>query len=152
AQAGASQANASQASTGVADLAFKNGSIYTVDGARRWVQAIAIRGGRIVYVGTDKDLASHVGPDTHVVDLKGRMLIPGFQDAHVHPITSGIEAVSCNLNGLKTREQYVAKIKEYADAHPDAPWITGGGWWMSSFKGGLARREMIDAVVPDRPV
>jgi predicted amidohydrolase YtcJ len=77
------------------------------------------------------------------------MVIPGFQDAHIHPISAGIEAVSCNLNGLETPEQYVAKIKEYADAHPQEPWITGGGWLMSSFgPGGRARRELIDAVVP----
>jgi predicted amidohydrolase YtcJ len=143
------ESNATQA----ADLAFRNGAIYTVDGARSWAQAVAIRDGRIVFVGTDKDLAAHVGPDTRTVDLAGRMLIPGFQDAHVHPISGGMEAQACNLNGLTTPEQYVAKIKEYADANPDVPWITGGGWLMSAFgPGGRASRELIDAVVPDRPV
>ena len=136
-----------------AELAFKNGAIYTVDGPRRWADAVAIRGGHIVFVGTDLDLEKHIGPDTRVVDLKGRMLLPGFQDAHVHPISAGTEAVSCDLNGLETAEQYVAKIKEYADAHPEAEWITGGGWLMSAFgPGARARRELIDAVVPDRPV
>ena len=136
-----------------AELAFKNGAIYTVDGPRRWADAVAIRDGRIVFVGTDLDLEKHIGPDTRVVDLEGRMLLPGFQDAHVHPISAGIEAVSCDLNGLETVEQYVAKIKEYADAHPEAEWITGGGWLMSAFgPGARARRELIDAVVPDRPV
>jgi predicted amidohydrolase YtcJ len=137
----------------MADLALKNGAIYTVDDSRRWVDAVAIRDGRIVFVGTDQDLAAHVGPNTRVVDLQGRMVIPGFQDAHIHPISGGLEAQSCNLNGLQTAEQYVAKIKECADAHPDQPWITGGGWLMSAFgAGGRARRELIDAVVPDRPV
>jgi len=136
-----------------AELAFKNGAIYTVDGPRRWADAVAIRGGHIVFVGTDLDLEKHIGPDTRVVDLKGRMLLPGFQDAHVHPISAGTEAVSCDLNGLETAEQYVAKIKEYSDAHPEAEWITGGGWLMSAFgPGARARRELIDAVVPDRPV
>jgi len=137
----------------MAELALKNGAIYTVDGSRRWADALAIRKGHIVFVGTDKDLAAHVGPQTKVIDLQGRMVVPGFQDSHIHPISAGIEAVSCNLNGLETPEQYVAKIKEYADAHPQEPWITGGGWLMSSFgPGGRASRELIDAVVPDRPV
>jgi predicted amidohydrolase YtcJ len=137
----------------LAELALKNGAIYTVDGARRWADAVAIREGRIVFVGTDKDLEAHVGPDTQVIDLKGRMVIPGLQDAHIHPISAGLEAESCNLNGLESPEQYVAKIKEYAAAHPDKPWITGGGWLMSAFgPGGRASRELIDAVVPDRPV
>ncbi len=150
----------------MAELALKNGAIYTVDGARRWAQAVAIRGGRIVFVGTDKDLESQIGPDTRVVDLKGRMLMPAFQDAHIHPISSGIEATACNLNGLEVLDQaaeaiksretvdrYVATIKKYADEHPDEAWITGGGWLMSAFgPGALASRKLIDAVVPDRPV
>jgi hypothetical protein len=136
-----------------AELALKNGAIYTVDGARSWAQAVAIRGGRIVFVGLDKDLAAHVGPATRVIDLKGRMLIPGFQDAHIHPIDSGIQATACDVSGLKTVAEYVAAIRKYADSHPDETWITGGGWLMSAFgPGALASRKLIDAVVPDRPV
>lgn len=136
-----------------ADLALKGGAIYTMDGARSWAEAVAIREGRIVFVGTDKDLQAHIGPATRVIDLKGRMLMPAFQDAHIHPISSGIEAAACNLNGLETVDQYVAAIKKYADAHPDQAWITGGGWLMSAFgPGALASRKLIDAVVPDRPV
>ncbi len=139
--------------TGPADIALKGGAIYTMDAARSWAQAVAIRDGRIVFVGTDKDVDAHVGPGTLVVDLKGRMLIPGFQDAHLHPISAGVEASSCNLNGLDTVDRYVAAIKQYADAHPDEAWITGGGWLMSAFgPGALTSRKLIDAVVPDRPV
>lgn len=139
--------------SGPADLALKGGAIYTMDGARSWAQAVAIRDGRIAFVGLDKDLEAHVGPDTRVVDLKGRMVIPGLQDAHIHPISAGIEANTCDLNGLETVDQYVAKIKEYAETHPNEPWITGGGWLMSAFgPGGIASRELIDAAVPDRPV
>ena len=136
-----------------ADLALKNGAVYTVDGTRRWAQAVAIRGGRIVFVGLDKDLAAHVGPATRVIDLKGRMLLPGFQDAHIHPIESGVQATACDVSGLTTVAEYVAAIKKYADEHPDEAWITGGGWLMSAFgPGALASRKLIDAVVPDRPV
>jgi len=141
------------ATTATADLALKGGAVYTMDGTRSWAEAVAIREGRIVFVGSDKDLQAHVGPATRVIDLKGRMLMPAFQDAHIHPISAGLEAKACNLNGLDTIDEYVAAIKKYADAHPDEAWITGGGWLMSAFgPGGIARRELIDAVVPDRPV
>ncbi|HUI61381.1 MAG TPA: amidohydrolase family protein, partial [Steroidobacteraceae bacterium] len=136
-----------------ADLALKNGAVYTVDGSRTWAQAVAIRDGHIVFVGSDKDLQSRVGAATRVVDLKGRMVLPAFQDAHIHPISAGLEANSCNLGGLKTADEYVAAIKKYAESHPKEPWITGGGWLMSAFgPGGMPHRELIDAVVPDRPV
>lgn len=145
--------NANTAAPAKADLALKNGAVYTLDGSRSWAHAVAISGGRIVYVGTDKGLDEYVGASTKVVDLKGRMLLPAFQDVHIHPISAGVEAKSCNLNGLKTPQEYAAAIKKYADEHPDLPWITGGGWLMSAFgPGGMARKEIIDAVVPDRPV
>jgi predicted amidohydrolase YtcJ len=136
-----------------ADLAMRNGAVYTLDGARSWAQAVAIRAGRIVYVGTDAGLASYVGAHTRVVDLHGRMLLPGFQDAHIHPISGGIEANSCDLSGMNSVEEYVEAVRKYAAAHPQEAWITGGGWLMSTFgPGGRARRELLDAVVPNRPV
>jgi predicted amidohydrolase YtcJ len=142
-----------QPKSAVADLALRNGAIYTLDGARSWAETIAIDDGRIVYVGTDAGAKDYVGPQTQVVDLKGRMVLPGMQDAHVHPISGGIEANGCDLNAATTVDEYVAIIKKYADAHPDEPWIKGGGWLMSAFgPGALARKELIDAVVPDRPV
>ncbi len=144
---------ASRGKSAVADLALRNGAIYTMNGARSWAETIAIDDGRIVYVGTDAGATDYVGPQTQVVDLKGRMVLPGMQDVHIHPISGGIEANGCDLNAASTVDEYVAIIKKYAEAHPDAPWIKGGGWAMSSFgPGALARKELIDAVVPDRPV
>jgi predicted amidohydrolase YtcJ len=141
------------ATSPIAELALKNGAVYTVDDARSWAQAVAVRDGKIVYVGTDEGLKAHVGPDTQVVDLGGRMLMPGFQDSHIHPVGAGVEANACDLNGLRTADEYIAAIKEYAETHPQEPWITGGGWLMSAFgPGALARRELLDAAVPDRPV
>jgi predicted amidohydrolase YtcJ len=137
----------------VADLALTHGAIYTLDGARSWAETIAIDNGRIVYVGSDAGAKEYIGPQTQVVDLGGRMVLPGMQDVHVHPISGGIEANACDLNAVTTVEEYVATIRKYADAHPDQPWIKGGGWLMSAFgPGALARKELIDAVVPDRPV
>jgi predicted amidohydrolase YtcJ len=137
----------------VADLALRNGAIYTVDGARSWAETIAIDAGRIVYVGNDAGAKDYIGPQTEVVDLEGRMVMPGMQDVHIHPISGGIEANGCDLNAATTVDEYVAIIRKYADEHPNEPWIKGGGWAMSAFgPGALARKELIDAVVPDRPV
>jgi len=137
----------------VADLALRNGAIYTVDGARSWAETIAIDDGRIVYVGNDAGAKNYIGPQTQVVDLEGRMVLPGMQDVHIHPISGGIEANGCDLNAATNVEEYVATIKKYADEHPNETWIKGGGWAMSAFgPGALARKELIDAVVPDRPV
>jgi predicted amidohydrolase YtcJ len=141
------------AKTDVADLALTGGKIYTVDGERSWAEAVAIKDGRIVFVGSDEDAQAHIGKDTKLVELEGRLVVPGFQDAHIHPISAGVEANACDLNAYTDVDGYVAAIKKYADAHPDEPWITGGGWLMSAFgPGALARRELIDAVVSDRPV
>jgi predicted amidohydrolase YtcJ len=148
---GADQA-ASQKSA-VADLALRNGAIYTVDGSRSWAETLAIDDGHIVYVGNDAGAKDYIGPQTQVVDLKGRMVVPGMQDVHIHPISGGIEANGCDLNAATTVDEYLAIIKKYADQHPDDPWIKGGGWSMAAFgPGALARKELIDAIVPDRPV
>src|SRR5688572_29993845 len=137
----------------VADLALRNGAIYTVDGARSWAETVAIDNGRIVYVGNDGDAKDYIGPQTEVVDLEGRMVLPGMQDVHIHPISGGIEANGCDLNAATTVDEYIAIIRKYADEHPKDTWIKGGGWAMSAFgPGALARKELIDAVVPDRPV
>jgi predicted amidohydrolase YtcJ len=135
-----------------ADLLFVNGAVYTVDAARRWAQAVAVRGGRIEAVGTDDEVAELCGKDTEVVDLAGRMLVPGFQDAHVHPVAAGLDMLRCELHHLDGADAYVAAVKAYADAHPDAEWILGGGWAMDAFPNGTPPKELLDEVVPDRPV
>jgi len=136
-----------------ADVVFTNGRIFTVDADRSWAQAVAIRDGQIIYVGSDAGAAQHVGSDTATVDLKGRMMLPAFQDSHIHPIGGGIEASACDLNGLDDLAAYRSVIGEYAAANPDVEWITGGGWSMSVFgPGGAPSRTIIDELVPDRPV
>lgn len=139
--------------SGPADVVFTNGSIYTVDASRSWAEAVAIRDGRIVYVGSDAGANALVGPDTRVVDLDRRMMLPGFQDVHIHPIGGGMEARACDLNGLTTLEEYLEAIETYAREHPDEEWILGGGWSMAVFgPGANASKELLDRVVPDRPV
>jgi len=135
-----------------ADLVLTGGAVYTVDAARSWAQAVAICGGRIVAVGTDSGMRPYVGPRTEVVNLRGRMLLPGFQDAHVHASGGGLERSQCDLTGVHTREDYLAAIRSYADRNPGASWIAGGGWGMDVFPGGVPSKDDLDAVVPDRPV
>src|ERR687892_945433 len=108
-----------------ADLAFVNGSVYTVDAARTRAQAIAVTNGRIVAVGTDAEIREHVGPRTEIVDLRERMLLPAFQDAHVHPPSGGLELLQCDLNDVYTKAEYLDIVATYAKEHPDRPWILG---------------------------
>ena len=136
-----------------ADTVLTNGYIYTVDSDRSIAKAVAISNGRIVYVGSDEGTADYIGDNTQVVDLGGRMLMPGFQDSHIHPIMAGIEAAACDLNELPGLPAYRSKILEYATNNPDVPWILGGGWAMSVFgPGGAPSKSILDELVPDRPV
>jgi len=135
-----------------AELAFVNGAVYTVDAARSRAQAVAVKDGRIVAVGSDDTIGEHLGPRTEVFDLNGRMLLPGFQDAHVHPVSGGVDRLQCDLHDLHSREDYVLRVKTYAHEHPDRDWILGGGWSMDVFPGGTPTKDVLDAVVPDRLV
>jgi hypothetical protein len=135
-----------------ADLVLTGGAVYTLDAARSWAQAVAVCGGRIVAVGTDADMRPYVGPGTEVVSLRGRMLLPGFQDAHVHASGGGLERSQCDLTGEHTREGYLAAIRSYSGRNPGAEWITGGGWGMDVFPGGVPSKDDLDTAVPDRPV
>src|SRR5690349_16696222 len=132
-----------------ADLLFTGGPVLTPEG--RTATAVAVTGDRVTAVGHD-ELRELAGPRTEVVDLAGRLLLPGFQDAHVHPVPAGLELTQCDLSGLTTAEETVAAVRAYAEAHPDRAWILGGGWSMEAFEGGTPTRELLDAVVPDRPV
>ena len=136
---------------GAADLLFVNGAVYTVDAARRWAEAVAVRDGRIVALGTSDDLVELRGSSTEVVDLGGRMLVPGFQDAHVHPINAGLEQLRCDLSQDHGLEAYLDRIRAYVSSHPTASWILGGGWSVDVFPGGNPRAETLDGLVSDRP-
>ncbi|MFI9245382.1 amidohydrolase [Streptomyces sp. NPDC053086] len=132
-----------------ADLLFTGGPVLTPEG--RTATAAAVTGDRITAVG-HAEVRELAGPRTEVVDLAGRLLLPGFQDAHVHPVPAGLELSRCDLTGATTAEETVAAVRAYADAHPERKWILGGGWSMEAFAGGTPSKELLDAVVPDRPV
>ena len=136
---------------GPADLILTGGHVHTVDPARPRAEAVAVRGERIVAVGSAADIAGLVGPPTRVVDLDGRLLLPAFQDAHVHPIFAGVDRLQCDLREARGRDGVLAVIGSYVAAHPDDEWIIGSGWSMADFENGTPRREDLDAIVADRP-
>jgi len=134
-----------------ADLVLRGGPIHTVDRARPAAEAVAVRGGRIRAVGSARETGAHIGPRTRVIELRGRTVLPGFQDAHVHALDSGIERLRCDLHEALGLDAYLDVIRTYATANPDRPWVLGSGWSMPDFPGGTPRRADLDSVVEDRP-
>ncbi len=134
-----------------ADLVLLGGRIATMDAARSWATALAVRDGRLAAVGPDASVRPHIGPSTRVIELRGRTVTPGFQDAHVHPVHGGLAMLRCDLHGDAQSGQGLDVIAAYAESHPDESWIRGGGWYMAAFEGGTPRREDLDRIVPDRP-
>ncbi|HET6532977.1 MAG TPA: amidohydrolase [Actinoplanes sp.] len=135
---------------GSADLLFTGGPVLTMGPARARASALAVRAGRILAVG--HDLGHLRGPRTEVVDLRGRALLPGFQDAHIHAVFGGVELGQCNLAGITGVDGYLAAVRAYAEAHPELEWIVGSGWAMEYFPAGVPTKDVLDKVVPDRPV
>jgi predicted amidohydrolase YtcJ len=135
-----------------ADLAFVNGPVFTANASRSFARAVAVAGDRIVAVGSEAEIAVHVGPETEVVDLGGRLLTPGFQDSHVHVWSSGLDLLRCSFLGCENGEDAVAFIAKYARANPNVEWIMGGGWRQTWFPRACPSKELLDEIVPDRPV
>ncbi|MEV7621160.1 amidohydrolase [Microbacterium sp. NPDC089321] len=136
-----------------ADIVFTDGAyggrVFVSDASRSRADSVAVRDGRIVAL--DREALALIGPGTEIVDLEGRMLVPGFQDAHVHPLWGGLDMLRCDLADLSTQDEYLARIAEYAAGHPDDGWVLGGGWQMSAFPGGTPTADALDRVVPHRP-
>jgi hypothetical protein len=135
-----------------ADSAIIGGSIYTLDPDRPWAEACAIGQGRIIGVGSVSEVRELCGPSTDVIDVGGGMVIPGFQDAHVHPPMGGVEMLRCDLTSGRSRADYLAIVASYCERHADAEWILGGGWSMPAFPHGVPTAADLDSVVGSRPV
>jgi len=135
-----------------ADLAFLGASVESIAPRAAAADAVAVRGGRIVAMGTRSEVQPLVGPRTEVVELHGETLLPGFGDAHIHPIQGGMLADRCDLHDLADAPAYLDAIGRYAAAHPERPWIVGSGWSLSAFPGGEPGRELLDRVTGGRPV
>ncbi|WP_088315232.1 amidohydrolase [Kineosporia sp. R_H_3] len=139
-------------STETADLVVTGARVHAPRAGGAPADAVAVRGDRIVFVGSADAVRDLVGPATRVVDAAGGLVLPGFQDSHVHAPFAGRNRLRVWLNDLHGKQAYLDAIAAYAAANPDEPWILGGGWAMEFFPGGTPRKEDLDAVVPDRPV
>lgn len=135
----------------VPELIFTGGRVLDAAATATLPAVLAVANGRISAIGGSEVLATR-GPRTEVVELAGRCVLPGFTDAHVHPVQGGLERLRCDLSDVLTRADYLTRIAEYARANPGADWILGGGWAMAQFPGGTPTAADLDAVVADRPV
>jgi hypothetical protein len=140
-------ASAILAAEAPADRVFVSGVVWTGDPARPRAEALAVRGERLAAVGTNAEARALAGPRTEVVDLKGRFVSPGFNDAHLHFLV--LETV--DLAGAADVAEVQQRIAVYARSHPAAAWVSGRGWAYGAFPGGLPKKELLDAVVSDRP-
>ncbi len=145
-------AGCSDNSSNHADHVFVNAQVYTVDDEKTWVEAIAIRGDEIVFVGDNTGAQKLVGPETARHDVAGKMMLPGFIDAHMHPVAGGAFATSLSLDTFASIDDWTVAIDEYAKANPDKPLIFGYGFLASTFGPTGPTSQQIDAVVSDRPV
>jgi len=134
-----------------ADVVFRGGAVYTVDAARPWAEAVAVSDGRIVFVGDGADVEPFVGPETRVVDVGDGLLLPGFHDTHVHPVSGGVELAECDLNPATSIADVERIVAECLAREPDAPWLRGGGFQLTFFEDGAPSRHLLDRLVPDRP-
>ncbi len=134
------------------NLILKNGSVYTVDRDRHWAQAIAISGGKIVFVGSNEGVESFIESDSTVSDLGGKLVLPGFVDAHAHPSDSMDLVANISLHLLDSLKKYQQVIAEYVERHRESDFIRGSGWDNRLFPGLGPNKEILDALVPDRPI
>lgn len=132
------------------DIAFVHGAVFDGVAEAPGRFDVGVAGGRIAALGPE--VAEGITARTRVVDLAGRLLLPGLVDAHVHPVEAGVERLNCDLSGGWSSEDYLATIRAYADAHPEREWIVGGGWQQAAFPGGAPLAAALDAIIPDRPV
>ena len=132
-------------------IVFRNGPIYTLDGARPWARAVALKGKQIVYVGDDSGVQAFIGPRTRVVDLAGKMLMPGFVEGHLHPLVGATLTRGADLQ-YDTQAEILQALKAFSDKAGGTGVVRGYGWRYSVFPSTGPRKEQLDAIWPDVPV
>ncbi|MGH9968814.1 MAG: amidohydrolase [Pyrinomonadaceae bacterium] len=134
-------------------LVIVNAKVVTMEAGRAPAQAIAILGNRIVAVGTDKEIMKLAGSQTRVIDAKKQLMLPGFNDAHVHFLSGGFQLSSVDLRDADTQQEFAERIRRFAEKLPAGRWITGGDWDHERWSGGpLPTKELIDRFTPNTPV
>jgi predicted amidohydrolase YtcJ len=139
-------------SDGPVDLIVQNANIYTAGSGGTMAEAMAIRGNQILRVGSDRDIARLRKPQTTVIDAKGGAVVPGFSDAHAHLVDGGLNLDRVDLTDASTLEEIEERVQTWAEAHPDAAWVTGRGWTFAAFGSSAPTRQQLDAIVPGKPV
>jgi hypothetical protein len=134
-----------------ADRVFINGNVWTGEPKQPRAQALAVRGPAILAVGTNDQVRKHTERLTQVIDLKGRLVVPGFNDAHLHFLSGSLSLSVVSLEGAATLQEVQRRIGAFAKANREASWVVGRGWAYGAFPGGLPDRRDLDAVVSDRP-
>jgi hypothetical protein len=145
-------ASSAGAQSAPVSLAVVNARIWTGNPKRPWAEAIAVRGDRIAAVGSSAEIRKMMGATAKVIDAHGQMLVPGFNDAHVHIISAGRGLSSVKLRNASTPAEFIARIKAYAKTIPKGAWITDGDWDHTLWGGELPTRQWVDSVTPDNPV
>ncbi len=136
-----------------ADLAFRNGQVYTASERQPRAQAVAVKGDRIVFVGSNGDLRRHIGPNTRVIDLRGATMLPGLADAHMHLSGVGEREMTLNLEGTGTLADFLAKVKARVDSARPGEWVTGRGWIETFWRPPVfPTRQDLDRIAPNHPV
>src|ERR1044072_9111937 len=138
-----------------ADLVIVNARVRTLDAARPTAEAVAVYGNRITHVGTSAEVRALAGPRTRVIDAKGALVLPGFNDAHVHFLSGGFQLSSVDLRDAATPQEFAERIRRFTEKLPKGRWITGGDWdherWPNvNGAASLPTKELIDAFTPDR--
>lgn len=137
-----------------ADLVFQNGKIYTVDESQMWAEAIAIKDGEIIFVGTDTDAEIFIGENTSVEDLGGKMMMPGIHDVHLHPLEAASDNFQFIVNeGVTDPEDYGLDVETAMQENPGTGWLLGWGFDLEVlFEATRSPIEILDEVAPNRPV
>jgi len=136
-----------------ADLIVINAKVWTVDANHPKAQAVAVVGDRILAVGSNADVEGLRGPNTKMIDAGGKLLVPGFNDAHVHFVSGGLQLDSVQLNDVTSPDEFVHRIAVQAKKTPKGEWILGGDWDETKWPGAtLPTKELIDPVTPENPV
>jgi predicted amidohydrolase YtcJ len=144
-------AASAQRKTQPADTIVLHGKIYTLNPKQEWAEALAIRGERIVAVGSNTDIANLQSKDTKVIDAKGHLVLPGFTDCHIHFIDGSFSLGRVNLEDAKDAADIQQRLREYGGKHPGNDWILGRGWNYAMFPTSLPDKKYLDEVFPDRP-
>lgn len=134
------------------DLAIINGNIYTVDPNNPWCSGIAVKDGKIEKVGTSDEIKPYIQPHTKVIDAEGKLILPGFFDAHCHPTLYVYKVDVLDVFACTTKTEYQASIAAYAAQKPELEVLKGSGWFYSDFGEEGPHKSLIDEVVSDKPV